>query len=115
MGQRIKIYRIKANMTQETLAYKSGITPSHCSNIETGTTKVSLNTLVSIANALSVSIDNLLCDSVLSSKVIFEGEAKDIFNDCDDYEIRVLCKILKTSKDAIRDAKILRSSIESEF
>lgn len=61
LGKRIKICRINQNMTQERLAYKAGITPTHCSNIETGSTKVSLNTLVNIANALSVSVDDILC------------------------------------------------------
>ena len=54
------------------------------SNVETGKTKVSLPTLIAIANALSVSVDTLLCDNVIASKIVFEKEAKDIFSDCDE-------------------------------
>lgn len=36
IGKRIKIARIKKNLTQETVADKIGVTPQHVSNIETG-------------------------------------------------------------------------------
>ena len=64
IGKRVKIARIKADLTQEKLAEQIELSPTHLSNIETGTTKVSLTTIVNIANALSVSVDDLLCDSV---------------------------------------------------
>ena len=60
IGKRIKIARIKKNLTQETVADRIGVTPQHVSNIETGNTSVSLTTLVAIANTLTVSVDELL-------------------------------------------------------
>ena len=62
IGKRIKIARIKKNLTQEAIADKIGITPQHVSNIETGNASVSLTTLVAIANTLTVSVNDLLCD-----------------------------------------------------
>ncbi|WP_396349603.1 helix-turn-helix domain-containing protein [Clostridium tetani] len=56
-----------------------GITPQHVSNIETGNSCVSLPTLVAIANMLSVSVDESLCDIVVVSKPVFEKEASEIF------------------------------------
>ena len=107
IGQRIKIARIKKGSTQEAVADIIDVTPAHMSNIETGKTKVSLPTLIAIANALSVSVDTLLCDNVLSSKVIFENEAKEIFKDCDEYEVRMLVNLLKSAKEIYRqDSKI---------
>lgn len=35
IGKRVKIARIKADMTQERLAELAGISPTHMSNIET--------------------------------------------------------------------------------
>lgn len=102
IGQRIKIARIKIGVTQEAISEAIDITPAHMSNIETGRTKVSLPTLVSIANALSVSVDMLLCDNIHMSKVIFEGEAKSILEDCDEYEIRFLVDLLRAGKEALR-------------
>ena len=68
IGKRIKIARIKADLTQERLAERINISPTHLSNIETGTTRVSLSTMISIANALSVTSDDLLCDSIVMAK-----------------------------------------------
>lgn len=59
IGKRIKIAQIEADMTQEHLAEAVELSPTHLSNIETGTTRVSLNAIVSLANALSVMY--LLC------------------------------------------------------
>ena len=82
------------------------------SNVETGKTKVSLPTLIEIANALSVSVDTLLSDNVLASKIIFEGEAKELFKDCDEYEIRFLVDILKSAKTALRKDKEIRNQFQ---
>lgn len=57
-------------------------------NIETGTIRVSLTAIVSLANALSVSVDDLLCDSVVKFK--FEKDIAVILADCDEYEIRMV-------------------------
>lgn len=71
IGKRIKIARIRTNLTQESVADRIGVTPQHVSNIETGNSSVSLTTLVAIANLLNVSVDELLCDTVLKSKPVF--------------------------------------------
>lgn len=111
IGKRIKIARIKKNFTQEAVADKIGITPQHVSNIETGNSSVSLPTLIAIANMLSVSVDELLCDTVLISKAIFEKEASEIFNDCNEYEVRVLVDVLRTTKDSMRSVKMFETHI----
>lgn len=112
IGKRIKIARIKKNLTQETVADKIGVTPQHVSNIETGNTSVSLTTLVAIANTLSVSVDELLCDTVLISKPVFEKEAKEIFEDCNEYEVRVLVDVLKATKTSMRTVKMFEIRID---
>ena len=48
---------------QETKIFN--LTREQYSNIETGNTKLSLPTIVQIANALSVTVDKLLCDNVV--------------------------------------------------
>ena len=90
IGKRIKIARIKADMKQEHLAEKSGLSPTHVSNVETGTTKVSLSAIVSLANALGVTADDLLCDSVVHARVQFERDIAELLDDCDPYEIRMV-------------------------
>lgn len=112
IGKRIKIARIKKNLTQETVADKIGVTPQHVSNIETGNSSVSLPTLVAIANILTVSVDELLCDTVLASKIIFEKEAQEIFSDSNEYEIRILVDVLKATKNSLRNVMLFESTLK---
>lgn len=60
IGQRIQQERKNRKLTQAQLAELSGITDKYLSNIETGKDQCSLNTLLSLANSLNVSIDYLL-------------------------------------------------------
>ena len=108
IGKWIKIARIKADLTQEKLAETIELSPTHLSNIETGTTRVSLTTIVSLANALSVSVDDLLCDSVIKSKIQFEKDIKGILEDCDDYEIRIIKDMMESMKATLRRDANLR-------
>jgi len=108
IGRRVKAARLRANLTQEALAEKAGMSITHMSNIETGNSKLSLPMIVSLANALSVSVDEFLCDSVLHSKEVFSREVQQLLEDCDEYEVRMLTDLLKASKDVIRKDMKLR-------
>ena len=110
IGRRIKAARISLDMTQERLAEKVNLSPSHLSNIETGTTKVSLSTIVKLAYALHVSVDSLLADSVVQSKAVFEQDIQTILSDCDDYEIRVIADIAAATKKTLRKEAKLKST-----
>jgi len=68
IGKRIRIERVKADLTQAGLAEKANITPAFVGQIERGETKLSLETLVNITNALDVSIDFILRESVADNK-----------------------------------------------
>jgi len=68
IGKRIKMFRQKLGLSQEQLSEQAGLTPAHLSHIETGNTKASLPTLVNLAEALGVSMDDLLVDSIDKTK-----------------------------------------------
>ena len=70
IGVRVRRYRKEKGLTQQTLAELSNQEPSNISHIERGATKLSLPTLVSIANALGVTADQLLCDSIAASGTV---------------------------------------------
>lgn len=107
IGKRIKIARIKADLTQERLAEAVEISPTHLSNIETGTTRVSLTAIVNLANALSVTVDDFLCDSVIQAKPQFEKDIAALLEDCDEYEIRMVRDMAQALKDTLRrDARL---------
>ena len=67
LGLRINKVRTSRNLTQENLAQMVGCNPSHISNVENAHTKVSLITLLTIANALNTTIDYLLTDQYENS------------------------------------------------
>ena len=58
IGKRIKIARIKADLTQEALAEKASLSTTHMSNIETGNSKLSLPTIVSLADRKSTRLNS---------------------------------------------------------
>lgn len=107
IGKRIKIARIKADMTQEMLAEKIELSPTHLSNIETGTTRVSLTTIVSIANGLGITVDDILCDNIVKARVQFEEDIAKILDDCDEYEIRMIKDMAAALKESLRKDKKL--------
>lgn len=102
IGKRVKIARIKKDTTQEKLAGTVGISATHMSNIESGSASMSLPTLVAIANALDVSLDELMIGSIIKNKHIHIKDIREVLEDCNDREVRVLSEILAAAKDAIR-------------
>ena len=107
IGKRIKIARIKADLTQEMLAEKIELSPTHLSNIETGTTRVSLTTIVSIANGLGITVDDILYDNVIKARVQIENDIAEILDDCDEYEIRMIKDMAAALKETLRKDKKL--------
>lgn len=83
--------------------------PTHLSNIETGTTRVSLTVIVRIANALGVTTDDLLCDNIVKAKVQFDQDIALVLEDCDEYEIRVIRDIVAATKETLRRNAHLRN------
>lgn len=65
LGTRIKNMRQQKKLTQEQLAEQAGISAPFIGHIERGTRIASLETLVAICNALEVSPEYLLCDSLV--------------------------------------------------
>lgn len=102
IGKRIKIARIREGISQEKLAELVELSPSHMSNIETGTTRVSLVAIVRIANALNVTVDDLLCDNLIRAKPQFEYDIKQLLDICDDYEIRIVKDLLVTIVNSLK-------------
>ena len=64
LGQRIRRQRKLMGLTQKEVAERAGISLPFYGHIERGTRKASLETTVDIANALGVSTDMLLQDSL---------------------------------------------------
>lgn len=58
--ENLKNHRLGKSMTQDALAKKTGLTPEWISHFETGRRKPSLNNLVKLADALQITLDELV-------------------------------------------------------
>lgn len=105
IGQRIRMFRIKRGWKQSDLAEKSGVEPSNISHIERAATKLSLPTLVSIANALEISLDEIVYNSLIKNKHIYVKEIDELVGDCDPKELSSIIQIIRTTKGIIRNYK----------
>ena len=112
IGVRIRRLRQEQGLTQQALAELSHQEPSNVSHIERGATKLSLPTIVSIANALGVSVDDLLCDSLKKSKNSFGRIADNILGDCSHRELQIITEMMLALKETLRhsdDTKMKRT------
>ena len=98
IGKRIKRYRTDKEMSQEDLARAIHISGRHVSNLETGAKAPSLELLILIANALSVSADDLVTDNLTYSSSPVNSEIHDLLLDCNHDEKEMLTWILTFMK-----------------
>ena len=105
IGKRIRSARLAKKMTQETLSNMIDVTPTYISTIENGHTKLSLSTLLSIAQILDTTVDQLLYDNtpVLISQ--FDADIKELTSDCSKQEKEFLLEIIKSTNAALRNYK----------
>lgn len=102
IGKQIKAARKQLKWTQAALAERSGIEPSNISHIERGATKLSLPTLVAIANALEVSVDELLYTNMLKNAHVSIKSINTLLEDCNDKELNAIAEMIKTTKSILR-------------
>lgn len=102
LGQRIKAARARCGLTQEKLAERARLTTSHISKIETADTKPSLSTIVEIANAMAVSVDSLLCDSVIQPVVYLHQDFAELLEDATHEELKIMADTLRALKKSLR-------------
>ena len=101
MGKRIKEIRKKKMVTQEKLAELTGFSSAHISNIETAHTKASVASLVAIANALNVSLDDIVYDSLEKKVGIYSERVVDNLSECNVKEVRIINDTLDALKKSL--------------
>ena len=104
VGKRIRQFRKAKELSQEQLAERVWISVTHMSHIETGATKLSLPVLVDIANALNVSVDEILDTPLLRDKNRALNGIQTLLNTCTPKQAQILEKILISAKDALDTA-----------
>lgn len=94
LGLKIKEIRLTKGLTQDALAEIVSCNTSHISNIENNHTKVSLNVLLAIANALNTSIDYLLSNQYENTSFALDNEIMRVLSDCDIEKKEKILKII---------------------
>ncbi len=95
LGQKIKEIRLKSGLTQDNLAEMVNCNTSHISNIENNHTKVSLNVLLAIANALNTSIDYLLSEQYDNAALALDNAVLRALQDCDNQKKEKILKMIE--------------------
>ncbi len=102
IGLRIRAIRKDLGITQQKLAEMANLSDTNISHIERGATKLSLPSLVAIANALGTTPDNLLMESVDKSEPMIKAEFARLFENCTKKEYKMLYDICKAALDSTR-------------
>ena len=102
IGKRIREIRKSRQWSQAALVERSGVEPSNISHIERAATKLSLPTLVSIANALEVSLDEIAFGSLKKNRHIYAQQINALLADCTAEEIDAITELLCCAKRALR-------------
>ena len=103
LGAKIQAFRKKRRLTQMELAEKIDRSPTYLSYIENGSKGMSLETLINMANALQVTADDLLSDSLENHSSFFNHAFAGLLQDCTSYEQYVLLDIAVAAKQTLRE------------
>ena len=104
LGKRIKEYRLKKHLTQEKLGEIVNVATSNISHIERATTQVSLPSLVKIANALDVTLDQLVCDSSIPvAELYIEQDIANLLHGCSLAEKQIIKDIIAATRKTLKE------------
>ena len=105
IGKRIQTRRVKLSITQEKLAETIDLTVGHLSGIENGKTKFSFGSMIRIANALEISLDELACGSLMLGRPIIQNEFSELLADCSPEEASIILDTAKAMKKSMKAKK----------
>ena len=106
LGQRIQYFRSQRGISQASLSEKVFVNHEYISRIENGKKAISLELLISIADALEVSADDLIADSLKYGSHHVPPEAVVLFQQCSKKETQFLLRLLEFTKKLLDETGI---------
>ncbi len=103
IGKRVQQLRKMKKFSQADLAEMTELSVSYISHIETALKKASLDSVVRIANALGVTVDQILHGNQTSDRDAYKTELHDIISDCNGFERGVIHDVAVVVKRSLRD------------
>lgn len=80
LGKNVRRYRLMKSLTQCALAETINCTEGYIGQIERAKSKPALSTAVDLANALDVTVDDLLVENYLKPELVYFKEISDIIS-----------------------------------
>lgn len=106
IGKRVREARKRLGITQSSLAEKANLSDTLVSHIERGATKLSLPSIIAVANALETSVDSLLMDVIDRSEAEFDREFSLLLGGLSPFGRRLIYNACKSiSEDLKRNAE----------
>lgn len=108
LGQKIKQYRKEKGYSAERLGAIAGVSKSHINNIESANSNASAEVLVRIANALEISVDVLLGDSLegKSSQSARVNEYARMLEECTEKQAKIIIDTVRALKESLKEEDI---------
>lgn len=107
IGKRVREVRKRRKLSQIELAELADVSETYISYIECGKKKASLSILISIANVLEVSLDELLVGNQITQNFDYHTEIHEIISECNRYEQRILFETLLSLRASLRENRPL--------
>ena len=104
LGLQVRRYREKRDLTQMQLAERADLTGTYIGYVERGEKTMSMESFVRIANALDVTPNELLADSLSYTDHSEEVEVTTLLGSCGDAEKRTLLAMLRAQEAIIINA-----------
>lgn len=98
IGKRIQEKRKNLKKTQEELAEYLDVSVGYVSNMERGTTKISLTTLVNISDFLGCDVSDLVSKVSTNADSYLKDELTDLINSLSNREKNTLLSLLQAYK-----------------
>lgn len=107
--KRIKEYRTAKKITQAELAEMIDRSVQYVSQIERSIKFPSLETVILIANALEITVDQLLNGNQFNYEFEYFTEINKILSECNSYERSVIYEVAMATKIALRENQWMNS------
>lgn len=102
IGRRVQQLRKARGLSQADLADITEMSVAYISHIETGVKRASLESVVRIANALNVTVDQILNGNQKGNPHEYKSELGILIDDCNGYERGVIHDIAEAVKKSLR-------------
>lgn len=103
IGKRVRETRKQQKITQDQLAEMTQLSVGYISHVETARKKASLSALISISNALGITLDELLTGNQLHNPTDYQTDIDLLMADCSLMEKRMIFELISASKAIFRN------------